>query len=141
MVAMINGGIGIWLYFELASPLSYVAAGSLILCAFALVMARRRIPVLRLGALSWTENEFCRHILITGDTGCGKTTLGFHRILVELTKRVPSWGGLVLGVKGEHEFLTELMRYHQRTDHVIKLEVRPSAATDLWQPRLPWQTL
>jgi hypothetical protein len=29
----------------------------------------------------WTENELCRHVLITGDTGCGKTTPGFNPML------------------------------------------------------------
>jgi len=73
----------------------------------------------------WTENELCRHILITGDTGCGKTSSGFHPILVQLTRNVTKWGGLMLGVKGdEHEFLTDLMNHHERPKDVVKLEVR-----------------
>lgn len=150
-VALILGCAGLWLYFELASPLNYIAVASLIGSAFAIILAPRRVSMLKLGSLTWTENEFCRHVLITGDTGCGKTTSGFHRILVEVSKNVPRWGGLVLGVKGdEHEFLTELMRHRLRTDHVLKLEVRPFNASDDWKPyhrytllsdrSLPWTT-
>lgn len=107
--------------------------------------------VLRFRTLTWTEHDLCRHVLITGDTGSGKTTCGFHGILNQLTERVPNWGGLVLGVKSdEHEFLSRLMEDHGQLERLIQLQVRPTSASTHWTPphrynlvsdrSLPWTT-
>ncbi len=110
-----------------------------------------REVVLRFGRLTWTIPEVCRHFLITGDTGSGKTTSGIHPILVQLTQNVPDWGGLVLGVKGdEHAFITRLAEAHGRSGDVLHLQVRPVDASTNWTPPhrynllsdrgLPWMT-
>ncbi len=133
--ALVLGGSGLWLYDTHPRPLNIAYAAMLLLGAFTLVLIPKRRAVLMIGSLRWTENELCRHLLITGDTGCGKTTSGFHPILVQLTRRLPNWGGLMLGVKGdEHQFLTDLMNAHGRSRDVVKLEVRPADAPQDWQP-------
>jgi hypothetical protein len=150
-LASIFAGTGVWFWFEFDEPYRHVACGLGILIGFVLIAAPGRKSVLRFGSLAWNENELCRHILITGDTGCGKTSSGFHSILVQLTKTISNWGGLVLGVKGdEHGFLAELMAANRRSEDVVHLEVRPHGALDDWQPThrynllsdrsLPWTT-
>ena len=116
---------------------------------FLTVATPARPSVLRFGHLGWTREELCRHILITGDTGCGKTSSGFHGILVRLTKSLSNWGGLLVGVKGdEQEFLDGLLDSHGRAGDAVVLQVRPADAPGSWEPQhrfnllsdrsLPW---
>ena len=121
------------------------------LLGYGVLVSRKRKIILRLGSLTWTKEELCRHILITGDTGCGKTTSGFQPILVQLIQSVPDFGALVLGVKSdEYLFIRELTRYFGREDDHIHLEIRPKSFSGKWQPKhrynllsdttIPWTT-
>ena len=118
---------------------------------YCVLIRKPRRVVLRYGGLTWTVQEIARHVLITGDTGRGKTTSGFHSILYQLTENIPDWGGLVLGVKGnESEYIRDLMEHHGRIDDVIEIKVRPSQASTNWEPphrfnllsdrQIPWMT-
>ncbi len=44
---------------------------------------RKRV-VARLGGFVWTREDFCRDLLITGDTGSGKTRSGITPLLYQL---------------------------------------------------------
>ena len=118
------------------SPAGARAVAAIIaLLGFIVAVAPHRKAVMHFGHLTWTQQELCRHVLITGDTGCGKTSSGFNNILVQLTRSIPNWGGLAVGVKGdETEFLAELLGHHGRVSQLVTLQVRPSHAPNTWQP-------
>ncbi len=147
--AILTAGAGVGL--QLPPPWNWASLSASALLGFVTLAPKRREVVLRIGHLTWTRQELCRHFLITGDTGCGKTTSGFHPILVQLTKNIPNWGGLVLGVKGnEHHFIEELLEAHNRSADLITLQVRPPDAPSDWTPphrynllsdrTVPWTT-
>lgn len=144
VIALIFGGVGIWIHETQPLPMSSVLAVMLLLGGFVIVIAPVKKTILSIGHLNWTENELCRHVLVTGDTGCGKTTSGFHPILLQLTRNVPNWGGLVLGVKGdEHGFVHESLRMINRHHAVVVLKVGPNSTHryNLLSDRsLPWTT-
>ena len=134
-IALLLGFGGI--YFLQSDPQlpQKIVAFTAIALGFITVATRQRKTVLRIGTLTWTREELCRHILITGDTGCGKTSSGFNTILVRLTRSLPDWGGLAVGVKGdEGEFLQELLTSHGRDRALVTLKVRPANALADWQP-------
>lgn len=140
--------------FSLASaphPFGWIVFAASAAGGFYVLLHKRRDVILKFGKLTWTKHELCRHILITGDTGSGKTTSGLQPILVQLTRNIPGWGGLVLGVKGdEHRFITHLAAHHSREADIIHLQVRPPDASTKWKPphrynlvsdrSLPWMT-
>jgi Type IV secretion-system coupling protein DNA-binding domain len=143
--------LGAGIAWMLPSPFHWVSFWSGAALGVLTLLKKPRRVILRFGSLTWTRQEICRHVLITGDTGAGKTTSGFHPILVQLTKSEPSWGGLVLGVKGdEHRFISELLSAHGRSQDLIHLQVRPESESTHWQPphrynllsdrSLPWMT-
>ena len=135
VLAGISGVGGVLILDSQPAPVGTVGCTFLLLLGFLAVVVPMRKVVLRIGPLSWTREELCRHVLITGDTGCGKTSSGFHNILVSLTRSLPDWGGLVVGVKGdEREFLDELLVAHGREGDLVALEVRPTGALPDWNP-------
>lgn len=107
--------------------------------------------VVRYGNLSWSVDDLCRHVFITGDTGVGKTSSGFATLLTQISTNVPGWGGLILGAKGdEHHFARELCEGQGRPKSFVNLTVRPDNEGWNWQPghrynlvsdrSLPWTT-
>ncbi|MEZ5325837.1 MAG: type IV secretion system DNA-binding domain-containing protein [Verrucomicrobiales bacterium] len=133
--AFLFGAAGVMLFLEQPTPLGKAGSATALFVGIALVASPQRKAVMRFGHLSWTREELCRHVLITGDTGCGKTSSGFHSILVGLTKSLSGWGGLVIGVKGdETEFLGELLDANGRSDDLVHLQVRPVDASPDWKP-------
>lgn len=129
-------GLGVGGFLHLPPPYHWAAA----VCGAgfglsALLPTSERKVILRIGPLTWTKEEFCRHFLITGDTGSGKTTSGLNPILLQVTQNVPNWGGLVLGSKGtEHHFIGDLLRFHGRSADHVHLKIRPSEASSKWTP-------
>ncbi len=149
-ILIVGAGGVIALAFPHPHHLIVILTASLIAWAM-LPRGKKRKVILRYGRLTWTRWELCRHFLITGDTGSGKTTSGFQPMLRQLTRNVPDWGGLVLGVKGdEHRFIEKLAREFGRERDIIHLQVRPPDASTKWRPphrynllsdrSLPWST-
>lgn len=142
---------GAFLSTRLPYPLALFTLAFSAVGGFCVLLYQHRKVVLRFGNLTWTTQELCRHLLVSGDTGSGKTTSGLQPILVQLTKNIPDWGGLILGVKGdEHRFISELADTFGRSNDVIHLQVRPPDTSTKWKPphrynlvsdrSLPWMT-
>jgi type IV secretory pathway TraG/TraD family ATPase VirD4 len=92
--------------------------------------------VVRLGGFTWTRDDFCRGWLITGDTGSGKTRSGITRLLYQVFRNEPTWGGLCIDDKGIYwETLSQMAKHFGREDDLILLQVRPDGAASTWQPR------
>jgi hypothetical protein len=87
-------------------------------------LRRRRICI---GGLFWRREDFVAGWLITGGTGTGKTRSGFTRLLHEVFRCEPDWGGLVIDDKGHfHQTVLEMARHFGREQDVILLSVGES---------------
>lgn len=96
---------------------------------------RKDPPILRLGHFRWSLSDFCRGWFITGQTGSGKTLGAVNRMLWEVSKNCPTWGGICIDDKGLYwETLTEMFTQLGRKDDLILLQVRPEDAPADWQP-------
>ena len=97
LFALLIVGAGGVIALALPHPLHWIVILTASLIARAtLPRGRKRKVILRYGSLTWTRWELCRHFLITGDTGSGKTTSGFQPMLRQLTRNVPDWCVLFL---------------------------------------------
>lgn len=90
--------------------------------------------ILRLGDLTWTLEDVCRHFIVTGRTGSGKTAAGLCNILSQLIQNVPNLGGLIIDQKGLFfRTIIKIAKYYGREDDVILLQVRPKNAAKDWK--------
>ena len=91
--------------------------------------------MLRLGGFTWRLEDFCRGWLITGQIGTGKTSGAINRMLWEVSRNCPSWGGVCVDDKGLYwETLTVMFRQLGREQDLILLQVRPADAPAGWKP-------
>ncbi|MDX2225586.1 MAG: type IV secretory system conjugative DNA transfer family protein [Verrucomicrobiae bacterium] len=92
--------------------------------------------VVTLGGISWGMEDFCRHWLITGNTGSGKTASGIANIFVQLLKNVPNFGAVFLDQKGDLWKMVQAATQGLKQSHrLVLLQVRPLDAGRDWQPR------
>ncbi len=99
--------------------------------------------VLRFGRFCWRESEACRHWLVTGETGTGKTFF-FRRVIWQLCENVPSWGGLVLDEKGVFvEILRGIFKNHpgKKENDLVVLELRSDGCPRDWNPKVTFNFL
>ncbi|PWU19883.1 MAG: hypothetical protein C5B50_05485 [Verrucomicrobia bacterium] len=127
---LLVGSTGLWL-----------AMGAAIFLLTALAIAsrfgssHRSEIVARIKWFSWDRRTFCQHFLITGATGSGKTLGGILRLLFQVFKHEPRFGGLCVDVKGLlHEKVVEMAKHFGRPDDVVVLQVRSNSATTEWRP-------
>ncbi|MDX1952657.1 MAG: type IV secretion system DNA-binding domain-containing protein [Verrucomicrobiota bacterium] len=95
----------------------------------------KRQIIARLKGLVWTQEDFCRGWLITGDTGSGKTRSGINQLLFQVFSNGGKWGGLCIDDKGVYwETLVGMARHFKRENDLILLQVRPDNPPDRWKP-------
>ena len=91
--------------------------------------------VLRLGGFFWSQEDFCRGWLITGQIGTGKTLGAINTMLWQVSKNCPKWGGVCVDDKGLYwETLSVMLRQLGREEDLILLQVRPPDAPADWKP-------
>lgn len=91
--------------------------------------------LIRLKGIKWSERDFCRGWLITGDIGSGKTTSGIHNLLAQVFANQPGWGGCVIDEKGNfHQTLNQMAAAFGRERDLLVLSVRPPGCGSEWQP-------
>ena len=120
-----------------AHPLIFLGLGMLSLAFFTVAMGTwyDQPTILRIGGLKWTMDDFCRGWLITGRTGTGKTTAAINRMLWQVSKNCPTWGGVCMDDKGLYwETLSSMFRQLGRQNDLILLQVRPEGAGPDWKP-------
>ncbi len=124
-------------YFLLAPPLSYlvVAVCALFAAWSFFADATESAPVLRLGGVSWSMDDFVRGWLITGRTGSGKTQSAINAITFQIFQNVKNWGGICLDQKGLYwEILVRMAAHFGREDDLVLLQTRPPSEDALWRP-------
>lgn len=114
------------------------------------VRGRRRKEeiVCRIAGFEFDANTFCRGVLVSGSTGCGKSVCGIVRIVHELCMNCPKevdpatgalikagWGGAIFDYKGElPDELRPTFRFYKREDDLLVLRSRPLDAPKGWIP-------
>lgn len=96
----------VMLYFMAAPIAAAIALGLTIILAianfvpapYAARFNRNRIPF---GHMSWKLEDFVRHWLVVGRSGCGKTLAAIKTLAISFYRSVPEAGGLVIDQKGD----------------------------------------
>ena len=83
-----------------------------------------QIAIVSIGTARLTENEFCRHGIVVGQPGVGKTEF-FKRLLIELLRNTPTFGGVITDEKCDlHVMVKRVFSALGALDKLI--ELRPA---------------
>ncbi len=125
-------------YFYLEPPYSWAAmgfCGIFLASVFLFSEGAGGKPVLRIGGVTWSMDDFVRGWLITGRTGSGKTQCAINTITYQIFQNVPGWGGICLDQKGIYwEILVKMAAHFGREDDLVLLQTRPAGKDALWRP-------
>lgn len=78
---------------------------------------------MKVAGVRWTYDDLCRHLLLSGDTGIGKT-LALNECLHSLLHRDPQVGGLIIDEKGLYfRVVREMLKKHGRLEDGIFVRV------------------
>jgi type IV secretory pathway TraG/TraD family ATPase VirD4 len=136
ITTILAAGGGAYFLSTNESLFGYIMFGLSVLLACTASRKTPKPPILKLGNLAWSEEDFCRGWLVTGETGSGKTLGGINRMLWEVSKNCPTWGGICIDDKGLYwETLSKMFAQLGRQDDLILLQVRPEAAPADWRPQ------
>ncbi len=91
--------------------LVYCAVGVGILALIGGVVApsenqRQEGALFSIGAAHLNDNDFCRHGIAVGQSGTGKSELA-KRMLIDLTRNRPDWGGTITDEKADMHVMTK----------------------------------
>ena len=125
--------------FVLPHSYSWIVAASFAgIAAVALTTACEQMEekfLVRLKGFKWTQEDFCRGWLVTGDTGSGKTRSGINQLLFQVFENDKNWGGLCIDDKGIYwETLVDMAKKFNREGDLILLQVKPDDAPHDWKP-------
>lgn len=120
-----------------------------LLCTLALLPKTPRF--VSLWGFTWSRDEYCRHFLITGATGTGKTTRALIPLLLATRTQQQNTGILAIDSKGVMwEPLERICRSLGQTSDLRLIQVRPPHSSGDWTPPLrlnlladrhvPWTT-
>lgn len=91
--------------------------------------------VFRIGWLWWNVRHLCRHVIIIGDTGSGKTLGAMNFIQRQYLMNIRKGGAFIVGTKGdEPDYAREVCRYAKREADFKLLQFRPDDAPADWSP-------
>lgn len=128
-VTVIAAGLAAAAWWYQAFAVSYVALTLALLslgCALVVPMNRDGSEVvLRLGSAKWSEEDFCRHGIVVGQPGVGKTEFA-RRLIIGVERSHPEAGLILNDEKGDiHRMVQEVYAALGRTEKLVLLRPRP----------------
>ena len=80
--------------------------------------------ILSIGSAHLPENDFCRHGIVVGQPGVGKTEFA-RRLLIQLVRNAPDFGALITDEKGDmHILVTQVLGATEAMDKLVVLRPR-----------------
>ena len=85
---------------------------------------RKHGAVFSIGSAFLGDNDFCRHGIVLGQPGVGKTEFA-KRMLLQITESRPNWGGIITDEKGDMHLLAKrVFAALGKSDKLIELRPR-----------------
>ncbi len=107
----VAAAIGCFAWFLKTPTLVYCAVGVGILAVIGSIVAppeeqTKKGAAFSFGPVHLNDNDFCRHGIVVGQPGTGKTELA-KRMMIDLTRNRPDWGGIITDEKGDMHIITK----------------------------------
>lgn len=114
---------------------AYLVFGLMGFCIVIGVRVKFGKIVLALSGMSWDMEDFCRHWIIVGRSGCGKTLAVINAMVRQLTRNCPDWGGMCSDEKGAFwQILVPMFEDLNASEKLVLLRTKPDQAPDDWAP-------